>query len=789
MKKSILFLFALLSATVSLHAQCPSGFDRVRVIIVPDQYPQETSWYLADQNGTVFLSGTSNSDSVCVPSGTCLRFHIADTYGDGICCAYGIGSYSVYLNNNLAVTGGSFAFFEDRYIACPPGSNCDNTLAAVQDTIYQANGRSVWYAFTPDSTGSYAVSTCFPANTCNTQLWVYDHCAGLQFDTTNIGTIFYNEDACGLQAFVNANLQAGITYYIRVGGHSDCTDSTITWQIQYAGPIVGCTDPAACNYNPLATVSNGNCIYPGNPNCNSGPDLAIDQADLQNSISVGTVNGNDACLIGEGCLAGYGLRNIINFTTTIRNIGDADYYIGPPQAGNSQFVFDQCHGHWHYAGYASYELYDSLQQPMSVGFKNGFCVLDLMCFGGTAKYGCSDMGISAGCADSYSSGLSCQWMDITDVPAGHYTLVVKVNWDQSPDKLGRVEQRFDNNVGYVCLNISRNAQNIPSVTVIPSSCSPIVDCAGDTFGLAQPDCDGVCNGSRVSGDLNADSLRDAADIDLYMNGILNGLAVVKCNDLNSDSLLTIADAAWLNECIRNTNGSHSHPGGTQNTHRHCQFPFDIVNTTDTVLLGLGVSSGNSYLDIRMQNKDCDVLGVEFSLSDVVIDSVVSLVSGYDPLIRWNMADGHVVVLDTAENYITKHSVAFDAFRVYYSSLTSNVICMSSITETINGDYERTLHDYLVNCVVMSGVEVAYNSRQVKVQPNPSRDVFNIAAEALAGKNVELTVTDVTGRAVLRSTEVFNSGKSLVDLSGMPEGVYLLRLESDNQIYSTRIIKR
>jgi hypothetical protein len=53
-------------------------------------------------------------------------------------------------------------------------------------------------------------------------------------------------------------------------------------------------------------------------------------------------------------------------------------------------------------------LYDQLGNPMpQIGFKNGFCVLDLECSGGgTAKYGCGNMGITAGCGDIYSSGLS-----------------------------------------------------------------------------------------------------------------------------------------------------------------------------------------------------------------------------------------------------------------------------------------------------------------------------------------------------------------------------------------------
>jgi hypothetical protein len=560
MKHLLLLALVLFLKPESIVAQCPSGFNEVIVTIQPDQFPGETSWSLKDLSGTILAAGGAVGDTLCVPQGICLIFEIRDSYGDGMCCSFGNGFYAVAVNSVIQAAGGQFTFNEYSYINCPPGTHCGSAFTVYEDTLYTSYGSSIWHSFTPDSTGTYNVSTCFPSNSCDTRLWIYDHCTGLIWNNDMAGTLFYNDSTCGVQAFIPAGLQVGQTYYIRVGGDTSCSNDSIDWQITYAGPIVGCIDPAACNYNPLATVSNGNCIYPGDPNCNSGPDLIVDGNTLLSSLNMGIVNGNDACLIGEGCLSGYGARNVINFSTRIANIGDADYYIGAPATGNSQFVFDQCHGHWHYAGYAMYNIYDSLGVPLQAGFKNGFCVLDLQCFGGTAKYGCSNMGISAGCADIYGAGLACQWLDITNVPAGRYTLVVRVNWDQDPDKLGRQEQRFDNNVAAVCINITRDTANVPSFTVLPN-CQPIIDCAGDTFGLAINDCMGNCNGSRISGDLNVDTLRNDIDVDQYLVDITALNAVMPCNDVNGDNALTVTDAALVSGCIRETNGAHVHQGG------------------------------------------------------------------------------------------------------------------------------------------------------------------------------------------------------------------------------------
>jgi hypothetical protein len=74
-------------------------------------------------------------------------------------------------------------------------------------------------------------------------------------------------------------------------------------------------------------------------------------------------------------------------------------------------------------GYAEYILFRNNGNPIPIGFKNGFCVMDLECSdGGTAKFGCSNMGITAQCGDIYDAGLECQWIDITDVDPGDYIL-------------------------------------------------------------------------------------------------------------------------------------------------------------------------------------------------------------------------------------------------------------------------------------------------------------------------------------------------------------------------------
>ncbi|AXG74231.1 T9SS C-terminal target domain-containing protein [Flavobacterium arcticum] len=78
-----------------------------------DNYGYETSWQLTNESGTVLYSGTNlNSNQLFNQTfnltGGCYTFTINDTFGDGICCSNGNGSYSLATGGNTIVQGGSF---------------------------------------------------------------------------------------------------------------------------------------------------------------------------------------------------------------------------------------------------------------------------------------------------------------------------------------------------------------------------------------------------------------------------------------------------------------------------------------------------------------------------------------------------------------------------------------------------------------------------------------------------------------------------------------------------------
>lgn len=657
-----------------------------QVEILQDNYPNETSWKLFNQQGAEIAGGGVVGGSVCIDPTQCHSFVIYDSQGDGLCCGYGIGSYALYIDGVQVGGGGEFGASETTSINCPPGSDCNNGITVGLGT-HPAPFAESWFSFTPDANGQYEISTCGLTD-CNTIIWMYDYCNMANFDDSNAATLTYSDNFCGTQAQVTPGLQAGQEYFIRIRWTEDpLAPCTKDFSITYLGQFAGCMNPLACNYDPIAEVSSP-CYFNDDEQCNGlGPDLRIREDQFFNSMFLTSINATDQCLVNEGCVQGFGNRQIVRFTTWIDNIGTQDYYIGSPSQGTGQFEWDPCHNHFHYEGYAEYVLFDpnGFEMPQ-IGFKNGFCVLDLTCpAGGVAKYTCGNMGITAGCADYYSSSLQCQWVDITDVPAGTYTLVTRVNWDQAPDANGRYELRHDNNWAAVCISFGRDANNNIINFTKSLNCAIPIDCLGQPFGGSIPDCLGNCPGTVTTGDQDSNNEITNDDVLLYLAGILdNSIAPTSCNDINNDGNITVADAALLSDCVH-MGSDHAEEEGI---HDHCLFGINILNPAHTVtLIPAAINTNAGYFDVYVLNPDCRVAAYEFDITGATITGVASIVSGatFDVM---HMASSTKVVGLSQHFFLPKNYSPTPLLRVFYSAITGNEICINPIVDILNESFHR-----------------------------------------------------------------------------------------------------
>jgi hypothetical protein len=172
------------------------------------------------------------------------------------------------------------------------------------------------------------------------------------------------------------------------------------------------------------------------------PDLIVVRDALRNGLSVeSNTFRTTSCPVIEGCVAEPGVRRIMRFEVRVANVGHVDLDLGRPSQHPERYTWSPCHRHFHFSGFAEYELRDASGAAVVRGRKQAFCLEDITRIADSPavscrqNFTCNNQGIQRGWADVYSARLDCQWLDVTDVPAGRYKLVVRVNPERIIEEL------------------------------------------------------------------------------------------------------------------------------------------------------------------------------------------------------------------------------------------------------------------------------------------------------------------------------------------------------------------
>jgi PKD repeat protein len=114
--------------------------------LVTDDFPNEIAWNLKDSSGTILYSSPTYVDGIddfqsftenfTVAANECYTFEITDSFGDGICCVEGAGSYSITtLEGTTVVSGGDYGFGEVTYMS--------NAILSIDD-YFTSNSISIF---------------------------------------------------------------------------------------------------------------------------------------------------------------------------------------------------------------------------------------------------------------------------------------------------------------------------------------------------------------------------------------------------------------------------------------------------------------------------------------------------------------------------------------------------------------------------------------------------------------------------------------------------------------------
>jgi hypothetical protein len=380
--------------------------------------------------------------------------------------------------------------------------------------------------------------------------------------------------------------------------------------------------------------------------------------------------------------------------------------------------------------------------------------------------------------------------EIDGLPDGNYTMVVRVNWKNKPDLLGRVETDTLNNWAQVCFSID-NSSGFTVIQVI-DDCPIVSGCDGIAYSDAELDCAGNCNGSALRGDINVSGNVDGTDVLSYLQAsLLSGPDATVCTDLNADEDISLFDAALLSGCqIFGT--AYNVPGLGQKD--FCAFPQGVDNINESVYLSVSdIENDNytGYVDISLSNPYSDVLAYAFSLAGVAKITGYELMSPADFVAQVAFDDFSVSVLSTVDSVIYKQpqDVYTPAIRVFFDVNTeSEVICVQPI-ESVNRKYERVPLDVdIEGCLpqVTTGNNDVLFDFQLAAQPNPMQDVTTIKFLHAGNGALSATLLDLTGRTV-RQFDNITSNQLVIQRQGLSEGVYTLRMQGAQGTGSVKIM--
>ncbi len=132
-------------------APCPTCVN-MTLTIVMDNYPEDVSWEIIDANAVVIesggnygglASGSTVIENFCLETG-CYDLEMYDSFGDGLCCNQGNGSYTLTdEENTILASGGNYGSGESTNFCVTATNNCPTDLALsnypVNDSTYYAS--------------------------------------------------------------------------------------------------------------------------------------------------------------------------------------------------------------------------------------------------------------------------------------------------------------------------------------------------------------------------------------------------------------------------------------------------------------------------------------------------------------------------------------------------------------------------------------------------------------------------------------------------------------------------
>jgi hypothetical protein len=213
--------------------------------------------------------------------------------------------------------------------------------------------------------------------------------------------------------------------------------------------------------------------------------------------------------------------------------------------------------------------------------------------------------------------------------------------------------------------------------------------------------------------------------------------------------------------------------------------------TDGLLINF-IENGNNGLDVYDADK---FLGPDENLSRLQDDKLISIEQRALP------TETEILTLSTTgyteDNYtfVVKLSNVQDNFEAYLlDDYTGVQTQLSEGTTLVNFTVDNNIPEstasnrfrLVFEAVTFSTTENTFGL-DFSMYPNPTKGQFSIKTSGLTGNSVELKIYNILGQEVFTETQNIEiNGEVNVDASTLTSGMYIVKLEQDEQVFSAKL---
>jgi hypothetical protein len=195
-------------------------------------------------------------------------------------------------------------------------------------------------------------------------------------------------------------------------------------------------------------------------------------------------------------------------------------------------------------------------------------------------------------------------------------------------------------------------------------------------------------------------------------------------------------------------------------------------------------------DVQVVNPYNSLIGYEFTVSGLVIDTVYNLVPGFNAPIQFKPS-GKIIALAPTETSIPKNTLPANLLRIHYKSRDSVQACIAGISSIVNSKYQQSTALIGAPACALTGLVKTSNptpALALYIEPNPFEKQTTVFFSNPNRGPVTVTLSDMTGR-ILRTYPNFRDEYITIERGNLPGGMYLCTIRTNEGTAVGKLVVR